>query len=95
MDKQKNTILVSTNVLDEARGKSKKEIQVDVLGENVNLFITQIGTILSKTPEPIDKFKLTQITVSAEISAKGGLALLGTGIEAEGKGGITFVFTRT
>jgi len=95
MDKQPNTILVSTSSLEGVRGKSSKEIQVDVLGENVNLFITQIGSILEKTPEKIDKFRLTQITVSAEISAKGSLILLGTGVETEGKGGLSFVFTRT
>lgn len=95
MDKQQNTILVSTSGLANARGKSSKEIQVDVLGENVNLFIAQIGSILEKTPDHIEKFRLTQIAVSAEISAKGSLILLGTGVETEGKGGITFVFTRT
>jgi hypothetical protein len=95
MNKQQDTILVRTGGLDDVRGKSSKEIQVEVLGENVNLFITQIGSILEKSPDPIEKFKLTQITVAAEISAKGSLVLLGTGVETEGKGGITFVFTRT
>lgn len=95
MDNQQNTILVNTSGLDGVRGKSSKSIQVDVLGENVNLFISQIGSILERTPEKIDKFRLTQITVSAEISAKGSLILLGTGVESEGKGGLTFVFTRT
>ena len=95
MDEQKNTILVTTGTLDNVRGKRGKELQIDVLGKNVNLFITQMGDILANTPDKVDKFKLTQITVTAEISAKGSLVLLGTGVEAESKGGVTFVFTRT
>jgi hypothetical protein len=95
MSDRQDTILVNTSGLEGVRGGLTKGIKVDVLGENVNLFITQIGNILDKAPEKIDKFKLTQITVSAEISAKGSLVLLGTGVESEGKGGISFVFTRT
>ena len=40
------------------------------------------------------QFKLTEFTISAEISAKGSLSLLGTGGEMGGKGGLTFKFTR-
>lgn len=95
MSKDHNTIIVSTNDLIDARGMHNQELQVDVLGENINLFITQIGAILDKTPDHIEKFRLTQIAVTAEISAKGSLILLGTGVETEGKGGLSFVFTRT
>ena len=95
MDEQQNTILVVTNDRVSARGKAPREIQVEVLGKNVNLFLTQIGNILEKTPDHVGKLRLNQITVSAEISTKGSLILMGTGVETEGKGGITFVFTRT
>ena len=92
---QQNTILVTTSDMVNARGKPPREIQVDVLGKNINLFVTQIVSILDKAPDQIDKFRLTQIAVSAEISAKGSLVLLGTGVESEAKGGLTFVFTRS
>jgi hypothetical protein len=95
MKKQKNTILVVTNDQVSMRGRAPKEIEVEVLGKNINLFITQIGNILENTPDHVKKFRLSQITISAEVSAKGGLMLLGTGVETEGKGGVIFVFTRT
>lgn len=95
MEEQHNAILVITNNQVNTRGRAPREIQVEVLGKNINLFLTQIGTILENTPEHVGKLKLNQITVSAEVSAKGSLILMGTGVETEGKGGITFVFTRT
>lgn len=95
MNEDHNTILVVTNDRIQARGNAPREIQIEALGKNVNIFLTQIGTILNNTPDHIEKFRLSQITVSAEISTKGSLILLGTGVETEGKGGITFVFMRT
>lgn len=94
MSKQSNTIIVNTSRSTSVRGRLDKEIKVEVLEKNINLFITQVGVILDKTPDKLDKFKLTQISVTAEISAKGSLVLLGSGVETEGKGGITFVFSR-
>jgi len=94
MDKPEDTIIVNTNDIAGARGKTGKEVKINVLSENVNLFVSQIGVILEKTPDRVNKFKLTQISVTAEVSAKGSLALMGTGVETEGKGGITFVFTK-
>lgn len=94
MKEENKSIQVTTRSSIETRGRVPKEIKVDILGKNVNLFIAQIGSIIDNTPEKIDKFKLTQISVTAEISAKGSLVLLGTGVETEGKGGITFVFTK-
>ena len=65
-------------------------LKVGVLAENVNLFLTQIEGIMAKAPEEVaGKFKLTEFTISAEITAKGGLSLLGTGGEVGGKGGLT------
>jgi hypothetical protein len=91
-----DTILVHTADTTITRKRAPRELKVDVLAENVNLFLSQIEGILQKTPDRVadGKFKLTEFTVSAEISAKGGLVLMGTGVEAEGKGGLTFKFER-
>lgn len=70
------------------------ELNVAVLTENINLFLVKMETIIEKTPEEVGKFKLSEITVSAEISAEGGLVLIGTGVKAGASGGITFKFAR-
>jgi hypothetical protein len=70
-------------------------LKVDVLADNVNQFLSQVEGMLSKAPDEVaGKFKLAEFTVSAEISAKGGLVLLGTGVEAAGKGALSFKFQR-
>jgi len=92
----KDTILVRTADTVVTRGGGPRELKVEVLVENVNLFLGQIESILVKTPDEVGdgKFKFTEFTVSAEISAKGALVLAGTGVEAAGKGGLTFKFER-
>ncbi|MBN1814107.1 MAG: hypothetical protein JXA14_19875 [Anaerolineae bacterium] len=96
MDESKNTILVRTADAADVRkaGIRPRELKVDVLAENVNLFLVQVDQILQKAPEDVGKFKLTEFTVSAEISGKGELTLMGTGVEVGAQGGLTFKFER-
>jgi hypothetical protein len=89
-----NTLLVSTADTVAVRGRTPKELPVEILAENVNVFLGQVERMLEKAPETVGKFQFTEFTVSAEISAKGGLVLLGSGVEVEGKGGLTFKFQR-
>jgi hypothetical protein len=90
----KDTILVSIAGTTVTRGRVPKKLEVEVLAENLNLFLTQMEGVLEKAPEEVGKFKFTEFAVSAEISAKGQLVLVGSGVEAAGKGGITFKFER-
>lgn len=69
-------------------------IDINVLSENVNIFLSQLGAVLDNAPEKTGTFHLTEFTVTAEISGKGTLALLGSGGELSGSGGITFKFQR-
>lgn len=98
MDKEtpdKDTIWV---VMGEAatRGpKQAKPLKVEVLAENINLFIGQMGEILEKTPEKVGKFHFEELEVHAEITGKGTLSLLGTGGELGATGGLRFVFRRS
>jgi len=71
-----------------------EQLKVDVLAESVNLFLTQIEGMLEKTPDQVGKFRFTEFTVTAEVSAEGSLMLLGTGGKVAGKGGLTFKFQR-
>jgi len=88
-----DTILIETdgNI---TRKRAPKELQVDVLATNVNIFLSQIEEILAKSPDEVGSFKFTEFTVKADVSAKGQLVLLGSGIEAGISGGLTFKFER-
>jgi hypothetical protein len=91
-----DTILVNTADATMTRKRSPRELQVDVLAENVHLFLTQIDSVLAKTPAEVGdgKFRFTEFTVSAEVSAQGKLVLMGSGVEAGATGGLTFKFER-
>jgi hypothetical protein len=73
---------------------SKVRVPADELAANVQVFISGLQGIFAQPPEEQGGFKVESITVTAEISAKGTLNILGTGGELAGKGGITFVFKR-
>jgi hypothetical protein len=89
----KETIFVVT--ADAARGVGlRSRLKLEELSENVNLFLDQMGTVLSKAPPRVGAFQFVEFEVHAEISAKGTLALLGTGGEAGATGGVKFVFRR-
>lgn len=91
----KDTILVNitdTTVL--RRRGGPRELEINILAENVNLFLTQVEHILEKSPDEVGKFKFTEFTVSAEVSGEGKLVLAGTGVETGVKGGLTFKFER-
>jgi hypothetical protein len=75
--------------------KQAKTLKVEVLADNVNLFIGQMGEILEKTPEKLGKFHFEELEVHAEVTGKGTLALFGTGGELGATGGLRFVFRRS
>lgn len=74
------------------RALQPARLSVEELTINVNLFLGQIGKVLEKTPQSLGSFQFVEFEVSAEVSAKGTLALLGTGGEAAAKGGLKFIF---
>ena len=89
-----DAILVRATDATLRRGESLKELKIEVLAENVNLFLTQIESILAKAPDEVGKFRFTQFSVSAEVSANGKLVLLGSGVETGVQGSLTFKFER-
>jgi hypothetical protein len=70
------------------------KLNIDELSLNVNLFLEQMGSVLEKTPPAVGSLQFVEFEVSAEISAKGTLSLLGTGGEVGATGGLKFVFRR-
>ncbi len=69
-------------------------IQAEELALNINLFLGQMSGVLSKTPEEVGDFHLSEVTVSAEITGKGQVVLCGIGGEVGLSGGLQFVFKR-
>ena len=92
---EKDTIWVVTGETAVTRGGGMKQLKVEELASNVNLFLEQMGSILEKTPEKVGKFHFDEFEVSAEITGKGSLAILGTGGEVGATGGLRFVFRRS
>jgi len=76
--------------LEYARG----EIAVAELKERVATFVESLGEIVGATPAEVGTYRLNEVTVSAEVSAKGTVSILGTGGELGGSGGMTFKFIR-
>ena len=93
----KDTIWVVTSEPLATRGtgiKQAKPLKVEVLAENIKLFIGQMGTILERTPEKLGKFNFEELEVHAEVTGKGTISLFGTGGEVGATGGLRFVFRR-
>jgi hypothetical protein len=73
---------------------ARTEIPTDVLRERVANFLASMREVIATPPDAYGDYSLDQIQVSAEVSAKGQLSLLGSGGELSGKAGLTFTFNR-
>lgn len=69
------------------------DVNVADLAKNVQSFVGQLSSVFDGVPETIGQFSFTEVVVSAEITGKGELSLLGTGASVEGKGGIQLKFS--
>lgn len=76
------------------RGWGPKPLKVSELTAQVNIFVSQIGEVLDKTPAKLGGFQFEEFEINAEITGKGTLAVLGTGGEVGATGGIKFLFKR-
>jgi hypothetical protein len=70
------------------------EVPARVLRRRVKDFIASMADVLDGLSIPIGEFSLEQVTIAAEVSAKGRVSLLGSGGEAGGKTGLTLTFSR-
>jgi hypothetical protein len=57
-------------------------------------FLSAMREVISGLPEQVGDWEMSTVTLTAEITAKGSVNLLGTGGELSGKGGMTFTFSR-
>jgi hypothetical protein len=72
----------------------RAEVPVDVFHARVNRFLEAMRGVIADVPAAFGKYQLDQVTISAEVSAKGQISLLGSGGELAGKSGLTFTFKR-
>ncbi|MGP3989336.1 Pepco domain-containing protein [Streptomyces sp. 3N207] len=72
----------------------RSQLPADVFRQRVAAFLETLRPIIASLPQGYGDFELNDITVSAEVSAKGQLSLLGAGGELTGTSSMTFTFTR-
>lgn len=70
------------------------EIPVEEFRRRVGQFLASVQDVIADLPAAVGGYQLDQVVVSAEVSAKGQVSLLGTGGELAGKSGLTFTFKR-
>jgi hypothetical protein len=68
-------------------------VSVAALSKNIQAFVGQLSSVFDGVPETLGRFSFTEVVVSAEVTGKGELSLLGTGASVEGKGGIQLKFS--
>ena len=99
-EQPKNTITVVTSAepdgLRSFSGILTKKLEIDAeqLSININLFLDQMGQVVAQTPETVGAFRLAEIQVFTEITAKGQVVLWGIGGDIGASGGIKFVFKK-
>jgi hypothetical protein len=71
----------------------RSEVPVDVFRQRVTDFLDSMRHTIADLPSVCGGYELNEVTVSAEVSAKGQVSLLGSGGELAGKAGLTFTFT--
>ena len=69
------------------------ELSVDVLQANLSTFIKNMEAAFNQVTTSISNYELDEIEIKVEISAAGGVSLIGS-VEAEATGGIALKFKR-
>jgi hypothetical protein len=70
------------------------EIAPSDLQRRLESFLNAMRQVIGNLPQKMDNWEMSTVTLTAEITAKGSVNLLGTGGELSGKGGLTFAFVR-
>jgi hypothetical protein len=70
------------------------EITSTDLQRRLENFLHAMRQIIGGLPDHMGTWQMSTVTLTAEITAKGSVNLLGTGAELSGKGGLTFTFIK-
>jgi hypothetical protein len=71
---------------------ARAELDVGELKERLQAFLSAMEQVIGGVSAAVGRYHLESVTLTAEVSAKGTVSLLGTGGEMAGKGGLTFSF---
>ena len=82
----------SKGIFGSSASNSVSEVDSAALTSNLNELITNLSGVLDKVQNN-EGYKLKQFTVGVEISAKGGVSLIGK-LEAGAKAAVSLVFER-
>jgi hypothetical protein len=91
------TVLTADTARTRSFGKilyRRESVQIQDLTGNISNFLDQMTLILNTTPDSVGKFRLEEISISAEITTEGKVVLCGVGGEIGISGGLEFVFKR-
>lgn len=69
-----------------------RPLDCDLLKQNITEFLSSVDEILSSGVALRSRFEVAEVTVKAEITASGKVALLGNGVEASGSAALEFTF---
>jgi hypothetical protein len=70
----------------------RAEIDANELRDRVHAFLGAMEHVIGGVMTTVGRYRLETVSVTAEVSAKGKVSLLGAGGEVAGKGGLTFSF---
>jgi len=73
----------------------RQVVDVKKVEDEVKAFMGAMERIIGNLSNQVGNYSMETITVSAEVSAKGTVSLLGTGGEMGAKGGLSFSFKRS
>lgn len=92
---ENNFFLISAEPINNTRAfRPPSKVMVDVLGENINVFLSQMNGVLENTPSTVSTFQFVEFEITAEVNAKGQIVIMGTGGELGLTSGIKFVFRK-
>jgi hypothetical protein len=73
----------------------RKEVTAADLNGNLNRFLKAMQAVLDGVPAEMGGYKINAMDIEVEVSAEGGVSLLGTGGKMGGKGSVTLKLTRS
>jgi len=73
-----------------------RRVPLETIASGVQELLQAVSIIFSKMNQfvKMEEYSLEEVSLSVEVSAKGRVSLLGSGGEAGGLGGLTFVLKR-
>jgi hypothetical protein len=92
-DQDRNSAVTSLRTIGESVCQYV-QVPPQFLEAQVLSFLEKLQLVVGNLPERVGEFSIEEIELSAEVTAEGKVAFLGTGGQLGGTGGLTFTFKR-